>query len=120
MNENRRLLARFIPDLFEHPPVESVAQLPTEILVQLRAMSNLADPAGVLLTPGVASAVYSEHSFLARGMGIPLVQGENLLVLDGSLFLKTVSGLERVDVCYSRVAEPWLYSLHFDTESPLG
>ena len=100
MIQNRRLLARVIPDLFEHHPVESVAQLPTEILVGLRAMSNLADPAVVLLTPGVASAVYSEHSFLARRMGIPLVQGEDLLVLDGSLFLKTVSGLERVDVVY--------------------
>jgi uncharacterized circularly permuted ATP-grasp superfamily protein len=120
MVQNRRLLARVIPDLFEHHPVESVAQLPTEILMGLRAMSNLADPAVVLLTPGVASAVYSEHSFLARRMGIPLVQGEDLLVLDGSLFLKTVSGLERVDVVYSRVADPWLDPLIFNTDSRLG
>jgi uncharacterized circularly permuted ATP-grasp superfamily protein/uncharacterized alpha-E superfamily protein len=120
MIQNRRLLARVIPNLFEHHPVESVAQLPTEILMRLRSMSNLADPAVVLLTPGVASAVYSEHSFLARRMGIPLVQGEDLLVLDGSLFLKTVSGLERVDVVYSRVADPWLDPLIFKTESRLG
>ncbi|MBV8274547.1 MAG: circularly permuted type 2 ATP-grasp protein, partial [Verrucomicrobia bacterium] len=120
MVQNRRLLARVVPDLFEHHPVESVAQLPTEILMGLRVMSNLADPAVVLLTPGVASAVYSEHSFLARRMGIPLVQGEDLLVLDGSLFLKTVSGLERVDVVYSRVADPWLDPLVFSTDSRLG
>jgi uncharacterized circularly permuted ATP-grasp superfamily protein/uncharacterized alpha-E superfamily protein len=120
MVQNRRLLARVIPDLFEHHPVESVAQLPTEILMGLRAMSNLADPAVVLLTPGVASAVYSEHSFLARRLGIPLVLGEDLLVLDGSIFLKTVSGLERVDVVYSRVADPWLDPLIFNTDSRLG
>ena len=120
MIQNRRLLARVVPELFAHHPVESNAQLPTEILVNLRAMSSRPDPAVVLLTPGVGSAVYSEHSFLARRMGIPLVQGEDLLVLDGSLFLKTVSGLERVDVVYSRVADPWLDPLVFSSDSKLG
>ena len=120
MIQNRRLLARVVPELFVHHRVESIAQLPTEILMRLRAMSSRPDPAVVLLTPGVASAVYSEHSFLARRMGIPLVQGEDLLVLDGNLFLKTVSGLERIDVVYSRVADPWLDPLAFNPDSRLG
>jgi uncharacterized circularly permuted ATP-grasp superfamily protein len=93
MIQNRRLLARVLPELFQSQPVESIADIPTEILLKLRAIAPQPDPAVVLLTPGVASAVYSEHGFLARRMGIPLVEGGDLVVLDDSLFLRTVSGL---------------------------
>jgi uncharacterized circularly permuted ATP-grasp superfamily protein/uncharacterized alpha-E superfamily protein len=120
MMQNRRLLARVVPDLFEHHPIEPMADVPTEILLRLRGMARTNDPSVVLLTPGVASAVYSEHSFLARRMGVPLVQGGDLLVLDDSLFLKTVSGLERIDVVYSRVADPWLDPLVFKSNSRIG
>jgi uncharacterized circularly permuted ATP-grasp superfamily protein/uncharacterized alpha-E superfamily protein len=120
MMQNRRLLARVVPDLFEHHPIEPMADVPTEILLRLRGMARTNDPSVVLLTPGVASAVYSEHSFLARRMGVPLVQGGDLLVLDDSLFLKTVSGLERIDVVYSRVADPWLDPLVFKSDSRIG
>src|SRR5260221_11935385 len=94
-----------------------MADVPTEILLRLRSMARTTDPSVVLLSPGAASAVYSEHSFLARRMGIPLVQGGDLLALNDSLFLKTVSGLERIDVVYSRVADPWLDPMVFKSNS---
>ena len=120
MIQNRRLLARVLPEVFQSWPVDSIADIPTEILMRLRGVASRRDPATVLLTPGVASAVYSEHSFLARRMGIPLVQGEDLVVLDDGLFLKTVSGLERVDVVYTRVADAWLDPLVFMRDSRFG
>jgi uncharacterized circularly permuted ATP-grasp superfamily protein/uncharacterized alpha-E superfamily protein len=120
MIQDRRLLARVVPELFELHPVEPMADVLTEILLRLRSVAPISEPSVVLLTPGVASAVYSEHSFLARRMGIPLVQGGDLLVLNDSLFLKTVSGLERIDVVYSRVADPWLDPLVFKSDSRIG
>jgi uncharacterized circularly permuted ATP-grasp superfamily protein/uncharacterized alpha-E superfamily protein len=120
MIQNRRLLARVLPELFQNQPVESIADIPTEILMKLRAIAPQPDPAVVLLTPGVGSAVYSEHGFLARRMGIPLVEGGDLVVLGDALFLRTVSGLERVDMIYSRLADPWLDPLVFRRESHLG
>ncbi len=120
MIQNRRLLARVLPELFQSQPVESIADIPTDILLRLRAVAERPGPSVVLLTPGVESAVYSEHGFLARRMGIPLVEGGDLVVLDDGLFLRTVFGLERVDVVYSRLADPWLDPLVFKRESHLG
>jgi uncharacterized circularly permuted ATP-grasp superfamily protein/uncharacterized alpha-E superfamily protein len=120
MIQNRRLLARVLPELFQGQPVESIADIPTEILLKLRAIAPQSNPSIVLLTPGVGSAVYSEHGFLARRMGIPLVEGGDLVVLDDALFLRTVSGLERVDMIYSRLADPWLDPLAFNRDSRIG
>ena len=120
MIQNRRLLARVLPELFQSQPVESIADIPTDILLRLQAVAERPGPSVVLLTPGVESAVYSEHGFLARRMGIPLVEGGDLVVLDDGLFLRTVSGLERVDVVYSRLADSWLDPLVFKRESHLG
>jgi uncharacterized circularly permuted ATP-grasp superfamily protein/uncharacterized alpha-E superfamily protein len=120
MIQNRRLLARVLPELFQSQPVESIADVPTDILLRLRAVAPRPEPSVVLLTPGVESAVYSEHGFLARRMGIPLVEGGDLVVLDDRVFLRTVSGLEGVDVIYSRLADPWLDPLVFKRESHLG
>ena len=120
MIQNRRLLARVVPELFQDYSVASIADVPTQILIRLRSVAPRPDPAAVLLTPGTGSAVYSEHSFLARRMGIPLVQGNDLVVLNDALFLKTVSGLKRVDVIYSRLADPWLDPLVFRVDSRAG
>jgi uncharacterized circularly permuted ATP-grasp superfamily protein/uncharacterized alpha-E superfamily protein len=120
MIQNRRLLVRVLPELFQSQPVESVVDIPTHILLRLRSLTARSDPSVVLLTPGVASAVYSEHGFLARRMGIPLVEGGDLVVLGDALFLRTVSGLERIDVVYTRLADPWLDPLVFRRESRLG
>jgi uncharacterized circularly permuted ATP-grasp superfamily protein/uncharacterized alpha-E superfamily protein len=120
MIQNRRLLVRVLPEMFQSQTVESIADIPTDILLKLRSASSSLDPSVVLLTPGVASAVYSEHGFLARRMGIPLVEGGDLVVLDDALFLRTVSGLERIDVIYTRLADPWLDPLVFKKDSHLG
>src|SRR4030095_31172 len=74
----------------------------------------------VLLSPGAGNAVSSEQSFLARRMGIALVQGGDLLVLDDRVYLKTVHGLERVGLIYNRVADAWLDPLVFRKDSLLG
>src|SRR5581483_2156767 len=78
------------------------------------------EPSVVLLSPGVESPVYSAHSFLARRMGIPLVQGGDLLVLDDSVFLKTIDGLKKVDVIYNRMPDSWLDQLVLRRDSRVG
>lgn len=122
MMQNRRALARVIPELFQDTPVQSLAEMPLVIMERLReAAASFSDkPSVVLLSPGAGSAVSSEQSFLARRMGISMVQGGDLLVLDDRLYLKTVRGLERVEVIYNRVADPWLDPLVFRKDSMLG
>ncbi|MGF1655676.1 MAG: circularly permuted type 2 ATP-grasp protein [Verrucomicrobiales bacterium] len=122
MMQNRRILTRVHPDLFSDYAVGSIAGTPLAILEQLRRMS----PQGskhfnaVLLTPGPRSAVFSEHTFLARRMGLQLVMGGDLVVLDDHLMMKTVGGLERVDLIYNRVAHDFLDPLVCRRDSLLG
>ena len=73
-----------------------------------------------MLSPGPGNAFYTEHSFLARRMGVPLVQGGDLLVLDDNVYLKTIGGLERVHVIYNRVSDQWLDPLVLERGSLLG
>jgi uncharacterized circularly permuted ATP-grasp superfamily protein/uncharacterized alpha-E superfamily protein len=122
MMQNRRALARITPEIFEDAPVHALADAPQAIVEKLRdtADRSIRDPSVILLSPGMQSAVYSEHSFLARRMGIPLVQGGDLLVLDDCVYLKTVQGLERVEVIYSRMPDSWLDPLVFHRSSRVG
>ncbi len=122
MMQNRRALARVTPEIFQNVPVHSLADAPQFIVEKLRdsADRSIRDPSVVLLSPGTGSAVYSEHSFLARRMGVPLVQGGDLLVLDDCVYLKTVRGLERVEVIYNRMADSWLDPLVFHKNSRFG
>lgn len=122
MMQNRRALARVVPEIFQDEPVQSLAETPLAIMERLRetAAEFAGEPTVVLLSPGAGSAVSSEQSFLARRMGIPVVQGGDLLVLDDCVFLKTVRGLERVEVIYNRVADVWLDPLVFRSDSYLG
>jgi len=120
MIQNRRALARAIPQSFQETSIQSISEAPTDILEMLRALSSASEPKVVLLSPGAGSAVYSEHSFLARRMGIPLVQGGDLLVLNDAVYLKTVSGLQRVEIIYSRVSDQWLDPMAFRRDSLLG
>ena len=122
MMQNRRALVRVIPEIFHATAVQSLAETPLSILEQLRGLGHCPpeDLSVVLLSTGTGSPVYSEHSFLARRMGIPVVQGGDLLVLDDRLYLKTVRGLERIEVVYNRVADRWLDPLVFDPNSRLG
>lgn len=120
MVQNRRALARVIPQSFQDFSIHSIAEATVDILELLRSFSDDPDPTVVLLSSGPGSAVYSEHSFLARRMGIPLVQGGDLLVLNDAVYMKTVSGLEKVEVIYSRVSDEWLDPLAFRRDSYLG
>ncbi len=120
MIQNRRALARVIPQSFQDYSLHSIADTPTDILEVLRGLSPDSDPMVVLLSPGQGSAVYSEHSFLSRRMGIPLVQGGDLLVHNDQVYLKTVAGLERVHAIYNRIADSWLDPLVFRRDSRLG
>jgi uncharacterized circularly permuted ATP-grasp superfamily protein/uncharacterized alpha-E superfamily protein len=120
MIQNRRALARVIPQSFQDFSIRSIADATVDILELLRSFSDDPDPTVVLLSSGPGSAVYSEHSFLARRMGIPLVQGGDLLVLNDAVYMKTVSGLDKVEVIYSRVSDEWLDPLAFRRDSLLG
>ncbi len=122
MMQNRRALARVIPELFQDIAVHSLAEMPLIIVERLRetAAHFGREPNVVLLSPGASSATSNEQSFIARRMGIPVVAGGDLLVLDDHVCLKTVRGLERVDVIYNRVADAWLDPLVFRSDSMLG
>jgi uncharacterized circularly permuted ATP-grasp superfamily protein/uncharacterized alpha-E superfamily protein len=123
MMQNRRAVARVLPDFLEQTAVHSVAEIPTAISDAMREaapVDEADDPLVVLLSPGAESASYYEHAFLARRTGFPLVQGGDLLVLDDHLYLKTVRGLQRVDVVYNRVADAWLDPLVLRRGSHLG
>ena len=120
MIQNRRALARVIPQSFQDFSIRSIADATVDFLELLRSLSDHPDPTVVLLSSGPGSAVYSEHSFLARRMGIPLVQGGDLLVLNDAVYLKTVSGLEKVEVIYNRISDQWLDPMVFRRDSLLG
>jgi len=122
MMQNRRAMARVVPDLFEEFPVQSVAETPVLILEHLRrcAQHFEGEQRVVLLSAGEDSAVTSEQSFLARRMGIPMVQGGDLLVLDDQVYLKTVRGLEQVHVIYNCIPDAWLDPLVFQRGAVQG
>jgi uncharacterized circularly permuted ATP-grasp superfamily protein/uncharacterized alpha-E superfamily protein len=122
MMQNRRALASVVPDLFEENAVCSLADTLSPVVEVLRGLADSTwdEPSPVLLSPGTLDPLYSEHSFLARRMGIPLVQGGDLLVLDDHVYLKTVRGLKRVDVIYNHVADDRLDSLVFRKGSTEG
>jgi len=122
MMQNRRALSRVFGEVFRDHNPQGIAEIPLQLLESLRALApeGEPDPVVALLTPGAGNAAYSEHSFLARRMGIPLVQGGDLIVLDDRLYLKSVTGLEKIDVLYTRVADAWIDPLAFRRDSLLG
>jgi uncharacterized circularly permuted ATP-grasp superfamily protein len=84
------------------------------------APRGIEQPSVVLLTPGIYNSAYFEHSLLARRMGVELVEGRDLIVLDNFVYVKTTSGLERVDVIYRRIDDDYLDPLYFIPDSSLG
>ena len=123
MLENRETMLHMFPDLFSENRVLSVEDYPDRLLKTLESVApaNLdAEPTIALLTPGRFNSAYYEHSFLADQMGIELVEGQDLVVLDGALNMKTTQGLKRVDVLYRRIDDDFLDPLVFRPESMLG
>jgi len=120
--ENRRAMTHVFPELFASYRVRAVADYPAYLLAALRAAAprHANDPTVVLLTPGVHNSAYFEHSFLARQMGVALVEGRDLVCRQGVVHMRTTSGEERVDVIYRRVDDEFLDPLHFKPGSMLG
>jgi len=122
MLENREITKRIFPDMLATNKVSTVGSYPMifhNILVSL-SPRNVSNPNVVLLTPGVYNSAYYEHTFLARQMGIPLVEGRDLVVNNNKVFMKTTSGLQQVDVIYRRLDDDYLDPLVFKPESTLG
>jgi uncharacterized circularly permuted ATP-grasp superfamily protein len=122
MLENRAAMKREFAPLFARYGVLGIDQYPQELLAALRAVAPpaAAMPTVVLLTPGVHNSAYFEHSFLARHMGIELVEGGDLLCHDDVVYMRTTQGLQRVDVIYRRVDDEFLDPLIFRKDSMLG
>jgi uncharacterized circularly permuted ATP-grasp superfamily protein len=120
--ENRRAMTHVFPELFATQRVRPVADYPAHLLEALRAgaPAGRADPTVVVLTPGVHNAAYFEHAFLARQMGIALVEGRDLVCRDGVVFMRSTSGRQRVDVVYRRIDDDFLDPLQFRPDSVLG
>lgn len=120
--ENRLVMMRTFPRVFQQYDVMPVNHYPSELVRILRSLSPRAvdDPVIVLLTPGVFNSAYFEHSFLAQQMGIELVEGRDLIVDEGVVYMKSIRGLQRVDVIYRRIDDEYLDPLAFRPDSVLG
>jgi len=123
MLENREVMMRLFPDLFSMHRVQPVSHYPDELLATLRSVAPpncSGEPSVVLLTPGSYNSAYYEHSFLADEMGIELVEGLDLVVIDLVVYTRTTRGLQRVDVVYRRIDDDYLDPLMFRPDSSLG
>jgi uncharacterized circularly permuted ATP-grasp superfamily protein len=122
MLANRAVMKRVFPRMFSNYGVRPIDHYGQALLATLRALApaNRSEPNVVLLTPGVYNSAYFEHTFLARQMGISLVEGRDLLVHDGVVYMRTTAGLSRVDVIYRRVDDDFLDPLAFRPDSSLG
>ena len=120
--ENRLVMTRTFPGLFQSHEVLPVDHYPTELLQVLRSLSPRGPERAnlVLLTPGIYNSAYFEHSFLAQQMGIELVEGRDLSVDADIVYMKTIRGLTRVDVIYRRIDDDFLDPLAFRGDSILG
>jgi uncharacterized circularly permuted ATP-grasp superfamily protein len=120
--ENRRAMTHVFPELFSSHRVRPVGDYPAHLLEALRAGAPAGggDPTVVVLTPGVHNSAYFEHSFLARQMGVTLVEGRDLVCRDGVVYMRTTLGEQRVDVVYRRVDDDFLDPLQFRPDSMLG
>ena len=122
MLENREVTKRIFPEMLASNKVRMVNNYPLllhDILMQL-APQQISNPTAVLLTPGIYNSAYYEHTFLARQMGVPLVEGRDLVVDNHKVYMKTTYGLQQVHVIYRRVDDDFLDPLVFKPNSALG
>jgi uncharacterized circularly permuted ATP-grasp superfamily protein len=122
MLENRKMMMRLFPELFSMHRVAPVQHYPDLLLETLRAVApaGIDEPTVVVLTPGMYNSAYFEHAFLAQQMGVELVEGQDLFVRDGHVYMRTTQGPKRVDVVYRRVDDDFLDPLAFRPDSTLG
>lgn len=120
--ENRQVLKRTFPQVFEASHVRPVDDYPHKLLEMLAylAPDSVQAPTIGVLTPGLYNSAYFEHSFLAQQMGVELVEGQDLVVADGFLHMLTTKGLQKVDVLYRRIDDDFLDPEVFRADSVLG
>ncbi|MBL8155038.1 MAG: circularly permuted type 2 ATP-grasp protein [Anaerolineae bacterium] len=122
MLANRQVTKLVFPQLFSNYGVRPVENYGMELLATLQylAPESRPDPTIVVLTPGVYNSAYFEHAFLARQMGLELVEGRDLVVHDNVVYMRTTQGLRRVDVIYRRIDDDFIDPLAFRHDSMLG
>ena len=122
MLENREVTKRIFPELLASNQVRGVSDYPILLHNILTSMAprQMSNPTVVLLTPGIYNSAYYEHTFLARYMGIEMVEGRDLVVDDQKVYMKTTKGLRQVDVIYRRVDDDFLDPLVYRPDSMLG
>ena len=120
--ENRELLKRTFPKVFDSVDIRPINDYGLHLLNTLQYLlsDRTLNPKVVLLTPGIYNSAYFEHSFLAKDMGIELVEGRDLVCIDDFIYLKTTKGLEKVDVIYRRIDDNFLDPQVFRSDSMLG
>jgi uncharacterized circularly permuted ATP-grasp superfamily protein len=122
MLTNRRIMKRTFPQLFSAYGVRPIEHYTQALLGTLKSLApeGRPEPSIVLLTPGVYNSAYFEHTYLARQMGIELVEGRDLVIHDNIVYMRTTAGLKRVDVIYRRVDDDFIDPLSFRADSILG
>jgi uncharacterized circularly permuted ATP-grasp superfamily protein len=122
MVEDRKMMMRLFPDLFQRYRIAPVEHYPDLLLECLKSVKpeGIKKPNVVVLTPGMFNSAYFEHTYLAQQMGVELVEGKDLFVKDEEVFMRTTRGPERVDVIYRRIDDDFLDPLAFRSDSALG
>ncbi len=123
MIENRETMMQLFPELFQNikvQPVENYPQLLRQSLAAVRPDGAPNPPTIAVLTPGIFNSAYFEHAFLADQMGVELVEGQDLRVIDGHVAMRTTEGYKQIDVLYRRVDDAFLDPLTFNPDSALG
>jgi uncharacterized circularly permuted ATP-grasp superfamily protein len=120
--ENRVLLKRTYPNVFADLRIRPVDAYPSHLMDMLTSLApaSQAAPKVVLLTPGMYNSAYFEHSFLAMSMGVELVEGRDMVVMDNTVYARTTKGFEKVDVIYRRIDDDFLDPETFRADSMLG
>lgn len=120
MLENREILKRTFPELFEKLHVRPVYNYSHSLRDTLESLTNVSPVTIAVLTPGIYNSAYFEHAYLAQQMGAELVEGRDLVVKDDFVFMVTTKGLQRVDVIYRRVDDDFIDPMVFRKDSMLG
>jgi uncharacterized circularly permuted ATP-grasp superfamily protein len=120
MLEGRKMMMRLFPQMFSQLPISPIEHYPNLLLDTLRSSTSVSQPNIIILTPGQYNSAYFEHTFLAQQMGIDLVQGKDLFVDNGFVYMHTTRLPKRVDVIYRRIDDDFLDPLVFRSDSILG
>jgi uncharacterized circularly permuted ATP-grasp superfamily protein len=120
--QNRMIMKRTFPQVFAASNVRPVIDYPSRLYSTLSQLApeHIAEPVVAVLTPGIYNSAYYEHSFLAQQMGVELVEGRDLIVQDGSVYMRTTDGIRRVDVIYRRIDDDFIDPRAFRPDSLLG